>query len=43
VRWETFFTFGDATTYGEDHARGAAPAAAACCAAEPKVVVGACC
>jgi len=40
VRWETFFTFGEATTYGEDEAAtagetaGAAPAktaATACC------------
>jgi catechol 2,3-dioxygenase-like lactoylglutathione lyase family enzyme len=35
VRWETFFTFGDATTYGEDEAalRDAAPGPAktACC------------
>jgi catechol 2,3-dioxygenase-like lactoylglutathione lyase family enzyme len=28
VRWETFYTFGDATTYGEDIE---APKAAACC------------
>ena len=39
VRWETFFTFGEAVTYGEDSARAGldavraapAPAAAACC------------
>jgi len=30
IRWETFFTFGDATTYGEDEAPVAATAA--CCA-----------
>ena len=31
IRWETFFTFGDATTYGEDEgAREAAPQS--CCA-----------
>lgn len=35
VRWETFYTFGDATTYGEDPASGAkleqGAAGAACC------------
>lgn len=31
IRWETFFTFGEATTYGEDeHAIEAKPAASAC-------------
>jgi hypothetical protein len=30
IRWETFYTFGDATSYGEDE-RLAEPAAAACC------------
>lgn len=30
VRWETFFTFGEATSYGEDEALPA-PAAPACC------------
>ncbi len=34
LRWETFFTFGDATSYGEDEPRavtaGAAPTAACC-------------
>jgi catechol 2,3-dioxygenase-like lactoylglutathione lyase family enzyme len=35
VKWETFFTFGEATTYGEDEAAIAAPAAStsSCCAA----------
>jgi catechol 2,3-dioxygenase-like lactoylglutathione lyase family enzyme len=37
VRWETFFTMGDATSYGEDEVIPA-PASAACCA--PKA---ACC
>ncbi|MEI9984398.1 MAG: ArsI/CadI family heavy metal resistance metalloenzyme [Aliidongia sp.] len=32
IRWETFFTFGAATTYGEDQVGPAAPAKAACCA-----------
>ena len=40
VRWETFFTFGEATTYGEDEAEAAlqasAPAAAVCCGATAK-------
>jgi catechol 2,3-dioxygenase-like lactoylglutathione lyase family enzyme len=30
VRWETFFTFGEATVYGEDEP-AAAPAPKACC------------
>lgn len=37
VRWETFFTFGDATTYGEDHPGQVESASTsnveACCAA----------
>ncbi len=34
VRWETFFTFGDATAYGEDEPDAAvAPRKSACCAA----------
>jgi catechol 2,3-dioxygenase-like lactoylglutathione lyase family enzyme len=51
VRWETFYTFGDATTYGEDEAAEAA--AAACCgttacgtpavAAPSEVKAGGCC
>ena len=40
LRWETFFTFGEATTYGEDQALAALEAAAtpasACCGAQPK-------
>ena len=32
VRWETFFTFGNATTYGEDEPRVEDAKAAACCA-----------
>jgi len=37
VRWETFFTFGEAVTYGEDHAP--ASVASACCGAtaEPEL------
>ena len=34
VRWETFFTFGEATAYGEDEPAAAAPkASSACCGA----------
>ena len=50
VRWETFYTFGEATHYGEDEdavaaAKAAAPATA-CCGApapEPKAAAPACC
>ena len=44
VRWETFFTFGEATTYGEDAAAAAmaAPEAAACCGGAP-TAAPACC
>jgi catechol 2,3-dioxygenase-like lactoylglutathione lyase family enzyme len=31
VRWETFFTFGEATTYGEDEAPAAPAEPASCC------------
>ena len=41
VRWETFFTFGDATHYGEDEAHPVEETAAACCGAPPKQA--ACC
>ena len=43
VRWETFFTYGEATTYGEDaaaEAAEAAPASNCCGAAKP---AAACC
>ncbi|MCR5878850.1 glyoxalase/bleomycin resistance/dioxygenase family protein [Phenylobacterium sp. J367] len=51
VRWETFYTFGEATTYGEDQAmaklEATAAAGAACCgpapAPEPKPQASACC
>ena len=39
VRWETFFTFGEATTYGEDASLAAMAEASACCGAPAK----ACC
>lgn len=47
VRWETFFTFGEATTYGEDKAlaaleAAAAPASACCGAPAPKTSAGCC-
>jgi catechol 2,3-dioxygenase-like lactoylglutathione lyase family enzyme len=44
VRWETFFTFGEATTFGEDAAAAvlARPAEAVCCGA-PSAAQPACC
>ncbi len=44
VRWETFFTFGEATRYGEDEPAATATAATACCGAPaPKAAAPACC
>jgi hypothetical protein len=45
VRWETFFTFGEATTYGEDPPAETAAdtGAAACCGAAPRLVAASCC
>jgi catechol 2,3-dioxygenase-like lactoylglutathione lyase family enzyme len=46
VRWESFFTFGEATSYGEQPADASleAPApTAACCAAAPATAAQACC
>jgi catechol 2,3-dioxygenase-like lactoylglutathione lyase family enzyme len=45
VRWETFFTHGEATTYGEDPADEATAqvADAACCGAAAKTPAAACC
>src|SRR5689334_15367167 len=48
LRWETFYTFGEATTYGESHALAAldaaGKAASACCgASEPASKASACC
>ena len=48
VRWETFFTFGEATTYGEDHFGQdlATHTEGACCsapAAAPAASTAACC
>ena len=33
IRWETFFTFGEATSYGEDEPAAPAKAQASCCSA----------
>lgn len=41
VRWETFFTFGEATTYGEDAAQAKLEAATGACCGPP--VQSACC
>ncbi|HEY2445205.1 MAG TPA: ArsI/CadI family heavy metal resistance metalloenzyme [Rhizomicrobium sp.] len=40
VRWETFFTFGEATTYGEDEPAIAAEPKSACC---PVAAATGCC
>jgi catechol 2,3-dioxygenase-like lactoylglutathione lyase family enzyme len=45
VRWETFYTFGEATSYGEDEP-AVAVSTAACCGAPattPKAAAPACC
>ena len=42
VRWETFFTFGDATTYGEDEPRVEAKAQS-CCAPAANAKSQSCC
>jgi catechol 2,3-dioxygenase-like lactoylglutathione lyase family enzyme len=43
VRWETFYTFGEATRYGEDESQAVVggATASACCAPAPKA--SACC
>jgi glyoxalase/bleomycin resistance protein/dioxygenase superfamily protein len=45
VHWETFYTFGEATTYGEDPAEAAMSASIAetCCGMAPKVAAPSCC
>lgn len=46
VRWETFYTFGETTSYGEDEPAVATAPASACCggpAPEPKAAAPACC
>ncbi|MBU1375147.1 MAG: VOC family protein [Alphaproteobacteria bacterium] len=47
VRWETFYTFGEATSYGEDEPLVAPASASACCGApapalEPKTAPACC-
>lgn len=45
IRWETFHTLGEATTYGEDEPGADVTAKAACCAPEPApaAAAAACC
>ena len=44
LRWETFFTFGEATVYGEDEFGADQTSKAACCAPAPAVALTtACC
>jgi catechol 2,3-dioxygenase-like lactoylglutathione lyase family enzyme len=46
LRWETFFTFGEATSYGEDRAEAglaAVTSGAACCGPAPTPAAKACC
>jgi len=43
VRWETFYTFGEATSYGEDEPAAACATATACGAPAPKAATTACC
>ena len=44
VRWESFFTYGEATSYGEDEPAATAPVATACCGAPaPQAAAPACC
>ncbi|MGZ6014504.1 MAG: ArsI/CadI family heavy metal resistance metalloenzyme [Phenylobacterium sp.] len=43
LRWETFFTFGEATTYGDDKAQAALEAAACCGAPAKAQSAKACC
>jgi hypothetical protein len=42
VRWETFFTFGEATSYGEDEILPVPPSSA-CCGSADKASAEACC
>ena len=43
VRWETFFTFGEATTYGEDLVAEAAASAPTACCGSAKAQAETCC
>ncbi len=42
VRWETFHTLGEATTYGEDEPQAETTAASACCGAAAKQATSCC-
>jgi len=42
VRWETFFTFGEATAYGEDAPAETGAAATSCCAATAQAAKACC-
>ncbi|HEX2593072.1 MAG TPA: ArsI/CadI family heavy metal resistance metalloenzyme [Rhizomicrobium sp.] len=42
IRWETFFTFGEATSYGEDEPAVPVAAPSACCAAAPAAKTSCC-
>ena len=42
VRWETFFTFGDATTYGEDEPPQEAIPQSSCCTPAPSKAAACC-
>jgi catechol 2,3-dioxygenase-like lactoylglutathione lyase family enzyme len=42
VRWETFFTFGEATTYGEDEADAPKATQSSCCPAPAKAAEPCC-
>jgi catechol 2,3-dioxygenase-like lactoylglutathione lyase family enzyme len=43
VRWETFYTFGEATSYGEDEPAEPATASACCGGPAPKAAATSCC
>jgi catechol 2,3-dioxygenase-like lactoylglutathione lyase family enzyme len=43
LRWETFHTFGEAVSYGEDAAQAAAPASCGAAQAEKPAAAAACC
>ncbi len=42
VRWETFFSFGEAVTYGEDPSPTAEAMVTSCCGAAPKAEAACC-
>src|ERR1700677_2146407 len=42
VRWETFYAFGEAVTYGEDPALTGPVVAVACCSGDPKLAAVCC-